>query len=200
MKFQRALLIFSGLIATAFGSCSEVDSKESPADYDIAPSTNCYFTIGTSGYYQNIGLGYRTRDLSTYRGNDFSINAKYFPIDYIDSHEISFSKHKYRIYPSVQYMRIFYNKPKEFSSSRSYFAMGVDIIGIKNRKNFYPIPNPKIAWGKENQSGQFSQFAINIVPAFVDTWWILNERKMATVKNELFLTALALSFELSFGF
>ncbi|PCI93539.1 hypothetical protein COB11_05145 [Candidatus Aerophobetes bacterium] len=200
MKFQRILLVFSGLMATVFGTCSDVDSKEPSTDYDIAPSSNCYFTIGTSVYYQNVGIGYRTRNLSTNKGNDFSINAKYFPVKKVDGHGIHLYKHSHRVYPSLQYLRLSYQDPRGESSSKKYFGAGLEIVGLIDDGYIYPTPNPKIAWGVENSHGQFSQFAINIVPAFVDVFFIANAKKEQSWKNKIGLTALSMTFEYSLGF
>lgn len=203
MKFPRTLLLFSSLFTAALGVCSEEESKDSfkpDTHKELSPNSNYYLTLGTSLYYQNAGIGYRSRNPSREGANDYSLNLKYFPVKYIDKHGYHFWKNKYRLYPSFQYMRLMYNEERQPSEFRKYFGIGLELIAIRQSDYFIPIPNFKMSWGKAHMYGNFSQMSMNLGPALVDVYYIINAKRSKPWNDRFFLTSLSMTFEYSFGF
>ncbi|PCI93540.1 hypothetical protein COB11_05150 [Candidatus Aerophobetes bacterium] len=192
-----SFLLFTCILGNSsqFTSTKDVlSSDDTNESYEIPPSSNYYFSLGTSAIYQNIGIGIRSRDLSKNRGNDFSFNVKFTPIllkiDY------------FFLIPSIQYLRLYYSGFASDAKYSNYFGAGLEILGLRAGHENYPIINPKVTWGREYTSGRFSQFSINLTPATLVACSLLDFKKLKSchISTAIALASLACMFEYSFGF
>ncbi|MCH9630457.1 MAG: hypothetical protein S4CHLAM37_04570 [Chlamydiia bacterium] len=195
--FLLPLFLFISIIGNAsqFTPLNDAPQSEEPSkNYAIPPSSNYYFSLGTSAIYQNVGIGIRSRDLSKNRGNDLSFNVKFTPVLLKIDHLF--------IVPSIQYLRLFYNSFAGNTKYSSYFGAGVELLGLRAGHENYPIVNPKITWGREYTSGRFSQFSINLTPATLVACSLLDFKKLKSchISTAIALASLACMIEYSFGF
>lgn len=165
-------------------------SIEPPA---LIPPPHGYFKIGTSILYQGVGVGKRWRDFSTLRGNDWAFNVKtplilgvYFP------------------FTSLEYTRLFYNPYN--ADIYKYFGIGLEVgVFLDKNTRHYPIPNPKIMWGKEHLDGHFTQWSLNLLPTAVFASGVFTSlshkhHHNCGIEQAIGIVALGTMFEFTYGF
>lgn len=139
------------------------DSDQFIKQYEPISTSNIYFKIGTSILYQGVGVGYRFKDEITNVGYDVALNVKVMPFIF-GHHALS------RPITTIEYTRLFYKKSFAFVDYCKYSGLGIEfgaLIREGRDHHLLPIVNPKIVWGREYISGQFSQGSLNLIPTAV---------------------------------
>ncbi|NGX63414.1 MAG: hypothetical protein KR126chlam6_00826 [Candidatus Anoxychlamydiales bacterium] len=167
-KFYCILFIFLSISAILFAEetfkedvIPEINQKPL-AELDMKEIQNLkdsyfYVKLGSTILVQNIGLGYRSRNLKSCRGNDLTFNL-HAPL-------LGLGKDNKSFMPSFKYS---YLKYKDSVIHSSYFGVGFEMgIWMQTHGRIVKgyIPNIELVWGKEREAFHFSQFGINVVPA-----------------------------------
>lgn len=179
IRNSKIFLFALSLIASSavFGSESKVNDlipteQEEFESFSPTQFTHWNMRLGLMLYGQKIGMGFRTTDLESLRGNDLSLNVIHFglPIHYAGSWV-----------PNLQYARIFYHRNALENGARKYkgLGLGLTFYGLgKNSGIFFEtgkhrlsreslmatLPNVKFMWGKQYKKGNFSEWSFNILP------------------------------------
>ena len=148
-------LFFSPCVAEELESAYQQQESDIKVESDALDLKTSYGYKKVGGFVGNIhaGVGNRTIDWQSLRGNDVSFNLNVPNI------------RMYSVAPTVEYDRLFFKKPT--ANSSRYFGMGIEagaFIGSYGPA-IYPMINPKLIWGNERESGGFSQLSVNLIPA-----------------------------------
>lgn len=131
--------------------------EKSDAQLHTHPSSQLYpyLKIGIAPLVPNVGVGVRSRNLMTGKGNDFNIHANFLFLD-----------KEFDIFPSIKYTALWY---KNTSLTSRYFGVGFEACFFEFGKPVI-IPNIELVWGTERERMRFSQFGINLCPVVFLTW------------------------------
>lgn len=117
-----------------------------------------YRKFSGSIFYQNIGFGWRTHNITEQTGDDLSLNSNLL------LWSIPLASTLVAL-PSIKYTYLMYKEPKPESQ---YFGIGVEgfvpiAVGAENGIKV-PLPNVEVVWGKERSNHHHSQFGVNLLP------------------------------------